>query len=153
MTKYQDLLPVAVEAIEHAHHLIRSHAPGILTVKGDRDLASEVDYLIEREVRSFLHERTPGIGFLSEEEGATGPGDLHWALDPVDGTVNYVHGIPLCAVSLGLVRKGRPVIGVIDLPFLGARYTAVEGAGAYVSGRQIKTSTTQNLNEAVVAIG
>lgn len=153
MTEYQDLLPVAVEAIEHAHHLIRSRAPGLLTVKGDRDLASEVDYLIEREVRSFLHARTPGIGFLGEEEGATGSGDLHWALDPVDGTVNYVHGIPLCAVSLGLVSKGRPVIGVIDLPFLAARYTAVEGAGAYAGGRRIRTSTTQSLREAVVAIG
>lgn len=76
-----------------------------------------------------------------------------WALDPVDGTVNFVHGSPLCAVSLGLLTGRRPVLGVIDLPFLGCRYSAAEGNGAHANGEPIHASTTTRISEAVVAMG
>jgi myo-inositol-1(or 4)-monophosphatase len=88
---------------------MRTLKPGVLTGKGDRDMASEVDFAIERKLRAFLAARTPEIGFLGEEEGTTGNGDeLTWSLDPVDGTVNFVHGSPLCAISLGLACSARP---------------------------------------------
>jgi hypothetical protein len=113
------LLPVAVDAVALASDLVRTRMPGLLTAKGDRDMSTEVDYAVERAVRDFLHDKTPDIAFLGEEEGATGaPGaELLWALDPIDGTANFVHGIPLCGISLGLVHRNRPVVGVIDLPF------------------------------------
>lgn len=154
------LLPVAQEATGLAAELIRTRFPGVLTAKGDRDMASEVDFAVERAVREFLRERTPQIGFLGEEEGASGSGggdgpggDLTWVLDPVDGTVNFVHGLPLCAVSLGLVQRHRPVLGVIETPFLGSRYHAAEGEGAYVDGEPIRASTVAALADAVVAVG
>jgi myo-inositol-1(or 4)-monophosphatase len=73
-------------------------------------------------VRAHLADATPGVGFVGKEEGrASADGSLWWTLDPVDGTVNFAHDVPLCGVSLALVDGDRPVLGVIDLPFLGNR--------------------------------
>jgi myo-inositol-1(or 4)-monophosphatase len=149
------LLPVALEAVTLAGDLIRARRPGTLTAKGDRDMASELDYAVERAVRAHLRERTPGVAILGEEEGITGEfdGELLWTLDPIDGTANLVHGMPLTGVSLGLMRRDRPVLGVIDLPFLDARYHAVEHTGAYVGSRRIDASRTTSLRDAIVAVG
>ncbi|MGW7483598.1 inositol monophosphatase family protein [Nonomuraea muscovyensis] len=148
------LLPIAERAATIAADIIRTKAPGIVTAKGDRDMATEVDYAVEQAVRDFLARETPEIAFLGEEDGLTGAGDgLMWVLDPVDGTANFLHGIPLCAVSLGLIDKNIPTLGVIDLPFLGARYTAAEGTGAQANGTEIQVSHTRDLNDAIVSIG
>ncbi|GAA4571409.1 inositol monophosphatase family protein [Planotetraspora kaengkrachanensis] len=118
-------------------------------------MATEVDYAVEDAVRDFLARETPEIGFLGEEEGVTGSGDqgLIWALDPVDGTANFTHGIPLCGISLGLVEHNRSVLGVIELPFLDSRYSAAEGAGATRNGEAIQASKTDTLEAAIVAVG
>ncbi|MEU8344709.1 inositol monophosphatase family protein [Spirillospora sp. NPDC048832] len=149
------LLPVALQAAQIASDLVRTRVPGLLTTKGDRDMASEVDYAVERAVRDYLKERTPDIAILGEEEGITGDttGELLWAIDPVDGTANFVRNIPLCGFSLGLIQRGRPVVGVIDLPFLGTRYHAAQHTGAYVGDRRIQASMTTDLKDAIVAIG
>jgi myo-inositol-1(or 4)-monophosphatase len=154
MTDYTDLLPIAHQAVDLAQGIMRTMQPGALTAKGDRDMASEVDYAIEERVRAFLADRSPEIGFLGEENGTSGAASgPMWALDPVDGTVNFVHGSPLCGISLGLITENRSVLGVIDLPFLGVRYHATEGAGAYANGKAIAVSTTAHVGEAVVALG
>lgn len=154
MTAYADLLPVAVEAADMARTLILGRAPGFLVSKGDRDMASQLDYTVEQAVRAFLNDTTPDVGIIGEEEGATGPdSDLRWVLDPIDGTANLVHGLPLFAVSLALVDSKRPVLGVIDLPLLGNRYTAVEGHGTHADGGPIRVSDTTNLIDAIVTIG
>ena len=116
-------------------------------------MVSEVDFRIERELREFFAKSTPDIGFLGEERGRSGDVDLYWALDPVDGTANFIRDIPLCAVSLSLVRVDRAVLGVIDLPFLGSRYTAERGGGAYRAGRRLRANGTETLHEAVVGVG
>lgn len=148
-------LPVAQRAVDIARDMLRDRVPGTVTAKGDRDMVSELDVTIERAVRAFLAEETPDIAFLGEEEGTTGPSspDMLWALDPIDGTANLVHGIPLCAVSLGLVHQNRSILGVIDLPFLGGRYHAAEGSGAFKGDQRLTTSTTANLRDAIVSIG
>ncbi|MBB5776778.1 inositol monophosphatase family protein [Nonomuraea jabiensis] len=148
------LLPIAERAVSIASEIIRTKAPGVVTAKGDRDMATEVDYAVEHAVREFLSRETPEIGFLGEEEGVSRTGDgLMWALDPVDGTANFLHGIPLCGVSLGLVDKDMPTLGVIDLPFLNLSYSAVEGAGAQANGSHIQVSDARDLETAIVAIG
>ncbi|MGV9385669.1 inositol monophosphatase family protein [Nonomuraea sp. NPDC003707] len=148
------LLPIAERAASIASEIIRTKAPGVVTSKGDRDMATEVDYAVEHAVREFLSRETPEIGFLGEEEGVSRTGDgLMWALDPVDGTANFLHGIPLCGVSLGLVDKDMPTLGVIDLPFLNLRYSAAEGAGAQANGSHIQVSDARDLETAIVAIG
>ncbi|GGO68412.1 inositol monophosphatase family protein [Nonomuraea cavernae] len=153
-TDARTLLPIAERAVSIASEIIRTKAPGVITAKGDRDMATEVDYAVEHAVREFLSRETPEIGFLGEEEGVSSMGDgLMWALDPVDGTANFLHGIPLCGVSLGLVDKNMPTLGVIDLPFLNLRYSAAEGAGAVANGSDIRISDARELQTAIVAIG
>jgi myo-inositol-1(or 4)-monophosphatase len=149
------LLPVAFAAAEIATGLMRTRRPASLTEKHDRDLVSDVDLAIERQVRAHLAEATPDIGFLGEEEGQSGgpAGGWLWTLDPIDGTSNFAHGIPLCATSLALLHDGRPVLGVIDAPFLGQHYHAIEGHGAYSGESRLSASSTAQLRDAVVAVG
>jgi myo-inositol-1(or 4)-monophosphatase len=149
------LLPVAFRAVTTASETIRTHPLSTLTEKSDRDLVSDVDLAVERAVRATLEGETPGIGFLGEEEGRTGtPGaEWTWTLDPIDGTSNFAHGIPLCAVSLALLHNGHPVLGVIEAPFLGERYHAIEGQGAYLGGKRLAASNVTELRDAIVAIG
>jgi myo-inositol-1(or 4)-monophosphatase len=153
VTTTQSLLSLAVEAVNRSAEIVRTSEPGTLTAKGDRDMASEVDLRIERETHEFLATSAPDIGFLGEENGHNGSRDRYWALDPVDGTANYVRDIPLCAVSLALVDHGHPVVGAIRLPFLGQLYTAEHGRGAYEDGRRLQVSATTALRDAIVAIG
>ena len=150
-----ELLPIAIEAVDRAARMIRERPAGYVTMKGDRDPATDVDYAVEREIRDLLASRAPEVGFLGEEDGQFGSSEsgLMWALDPVDGTVNFIHGIPLCGVSLGLVRDTQPVLGVIDLPFLTLRYSAMLGAGAFCGAERIHVSEVSRLDEAVIAIG
>ncbi len=155
MLTSSSLLPVALEAIGVANEIIRTNRPGTLTVKGERDIASEVDFAVERRLRAFCAQRTPSIGFLGEEEGPT-PGasrEMAWTLDPVDGTVNFVHGIPLCGVALALIDHDQPVLGVIDLPFFGARYWATQGQGAFLNDHRLQLAGAHQLCDAIVALG
>lgn len=147
------LMDTALGAIGRASEMVRTSPPGELTRKGARDVASEVDYAVEDIVRGILREATPDIGFLGEEGGSSGPEGLVWVLDPIDGTVNFTRGLPLCAISLALARGDQPVLGVIDLPFLGTRYTALEGRGTFRDGRRIAVSGTARMDEALVGFG
>jgi myo-inositol-1(or 4)-monophosphatase len=149
------LLAIATEAVELAREIVLSRRPGVLTAKGDRDMASEVDYAVEQALRRFLADRTPEIGFLGEEEGQTAgrSDELLWVLDPVDGTVNFVHGLPLSAISLGLVAGDASLLGVIDMPFLGLLYTGAMGFGARCNDQVIRGSECDRLGDALVAIG
>jgi myo-inositol-1(or 4)-monophosphatase len=146
-------LAIARRAVAEAAQLVRTHTPGKLTEKGDRDPASEVDLAVERFVRDFLHNKTPEIEFLGEEEGGHLAGHgLLWMLDPIDGTVNFLHGFPLCAVSLSLFDADTVVAAVIDLPFIGTQYTAIMGQGAYADDRRLRVSQTSTLANALISI-
>ena len=146
-------LAIARRAVAEAAELTRTHAPGRLTEKGDRDPASEVDLAVERFVRDFLHNKTPEIGFLGEEEGGNSTGyELLWMLDPIDGTVNFLHGFPLCAVSLSLCDADTVVAAVINLPFIGSQYTALMGQGAYANNKRLRVSQTSTLANALISI-
>lgn len=148
------LIPVAQEAVDVAARIVRTRGTGNATEKGDRDMVTDTDLAVERAVRAHLHQATPWIGFLGEEHGATGVrGDLTWVLDPVDGTANLVHDLPLYAVSLALVDERIPVLGVIHVPFTGARYSAVAGHGAFRDGRRISASRATELSQAIIALG
>ena len=146
-------LAIARRAVAEASEVVRTHTPGRLSEKGDRDPASEVDLAVERYVRDFLHNKTPEIGFLGEEEGGNSTGhELLWLLDPIDGTVNFLHGFPLCAVSLSLCEENTTVAAVIDLPFIGSQYTALLGKGAYADDERLHVSQTSVLADALISI-
>lgn len=148
-----DLDVIADEAVTLAAELFHSKPAGTLTPKGDRDYTSEVDYAIESEVAKFLADRTPSIGFFGEEGGLRRDGEQCWVLDPIDGTVNFSHSLPLCGISLALISDNKPHIGIVDLPFLGTRYRASRGEGSYCNGARISASTTDRPSAAVVSVG
>lgn len=155
MSASGELLPLAVQAADLAVELFDLQVAGELTAKGDRDYATGVDFLIEQRVGEFLAERSPpDIDFVGEEFGPnSSAAERWWVLDPIDGTVNYARGLPLCGVSLALIENDQPVLGVVTLPLLGARYTAVGGGGAFCNGESIRVSTRARLAEALVSIG
>lgn len=146
-------LAIAERAVALGSDLALRRGPGQTTAKRDRDMVTELDLAIEAEVREFLARETPEFGFLGEEGGAVGEHSVKWVLDPLDGTANLTHGLPLCAVSLALVEDDRTVVGAIALPFLGARYRAALGGGAFRDGERISCSTTDRLADAMVALG
>jgi len=151
----ESLLATALRAADTAAEMIRTRRPISVLEKHDRDLVSDVDIAIEREVRQQLATATPDIGFLGEEEGRTGNPATSWVwtLDPVDGTSNFAHGIPLCAVSLALLRGSRAVVGVVDAPILGQRFHAAKGRGAFKGDERLSVSTVSHLRDAIVALG
>lgn len=150
------LADIAETAVQLGRALLHSSRLTDIRHKSDRDTVTNVDLAIERDIRAYLAQATPNIGFYSEEHDATTPLNTTgpvWTLDPIDGTANYTHGLPLCAVSLALIHHGTPTVAVIDAPFLNLRYTATTGNGAYANNHPIHVSTTTNLANAIVAIG
>ena len=129
----------------------RAHVKALID-KGDYGFATVVDVEIERLVRAHLREETPGIPFLGEEEGGAGlMSEAVWLLDPIDGTANYADGSPLCSISLALVRRGRPVLGIVAAPLLAERFVAVEGGGAFRNGMPI-TVARREVGDPLVAL-
>lgn len=154
-TDPSSLLPVAMHAADIAREIIQARRPASVTEKSDRDLVSDIDLAVEHAIRAYLREATPEAGFLGEEEGRSGHAGTAWlwTLDPVDGTSNFTHGLPLCATSLALLHEGRPVLAVIDAPLLDQRYHAAEDHGAFSGTRRLNASTVSSLRDAIVAIG
>ena len=151
-----DLTRIAEQAVGLGYDIVRNTTPAEIRLKGDRDVVTDVDLTVENEVRDFLKRITPEIGFLGEEQtNATALDNDQdvWTLDPVDGTSNFTHGLPLCAVSLALVRNGEPVVAAIVAPFLDLRYVAARGRGAFGNGVQLKASRATSLSESIVSIG
>lgn len=95
----------------------------------------------------------PDHGFLAEENESipAGPLGLRWIVDPLDGTTNFVHGIPEYAVSIGLERNGELLVGVVYAPVYDQCYSAAAGEGAFLNGEPIRASETTQLSQAVVA--
>lgn len=147
------LLPVAFQAAATASEIIRISPPRAFAEKTGWDVG--VELAVEGAIRSRLAAETPAIGFLGEESERAGqPGaEWAWALGPIDFTSDFARSIPLSAVSLALLHHGHPVLGVIDAPFLGKRYHAVEGRGAYLGDRRLVIHSAADLRDAVVAIG
>ncbi|OEJ22141.1 hypothetical protein AR457_40395 [Streptomyces agglomeratus] len=147
------LLDLARSVTGRAEQQLRDLTPDLITAKGDRDMVTNVDLAIEREARKALLDGAPGIGFVGEEEGGDTAADTYWIIDPVDGTANFIRGLPLCGISLALVHHGVPVLGVIHLPLIGRRYWAAQHLGAYRDGHRISAASTSTLPEAMFAVG
>ena len=121
--------------------------------KQQLDFVSEVDKLAEAEIIKELHRAYPDHAILAEESGATGKGPLTWVIDPLDGTHNYLRGIPHFSVSIALLEKGVPIHAVVFDPLRDELYTASKGDGAYINDRRMRVSKRENLGGAMIATG
>ncbi len=123
--------------------------------KGPADYVSKADRRAEGILRAELRKARPGYGMLMEESGATAGSDIsnRWIVDPLDGTTNFLHGIPHFAISIALERDGDPFAGVIYSPVHDEMYVAEKGAGAYLNGRRLRVSARKSVEEALFATG
>ncbi len=123
--------------------------------KGPGDFVSAADHRVEAVLRTELKKARPDYGFLFEEAGAVEGADPHnvWIIDPLDGTTNFLHGIPHFAISIGLVRDGEPVAGVIFQPLSDEMFCAEKGGGTYVNERRLRVSARRKMDEAVITTG
>ncbi len=121
-------------------------------LKADRTPVTEMDRGAERAIRKAIASAFPDDDVLGEEDGRTGPGrsGRTWIVDPIDGTKNFVAGVPLWSTLIALNDQGRPVVGVVDVPPLARRYRAARGLGASMNGRPIAVSEVTTLGEALV---
>lgn len=126
-----------------------------VSVKGPSDFVSQADIKAEKIVREELMKARPTYGFLGEEsEEVKGTDGAHrWIVDPLDGTTNFLHGIPQFAVSIALERNGEIVAGVIFNPATDELYTAERGGGAFMNDRRIRVAARKVLSDCVVACG
>jgi myo-inositol-1(or 4)-monophosphatase len=149
-------LEVAVAAAETAGEVLRSGFGREQTVKykGKVDLVTEVDERAEAVIGEMLRGAFPGYGMLAEEGGRRlGEGDSRWIVDPLDGTTNYAHGLPIFAVSIALERAGEVVLGVVHDPMRGETYVAERGGGATLNGEPIRVSDIDEPIRALLVTG
>jgi len=121
--------------------------------KQQMDFVSEVDRLAEAEIIKELRRAYPDHAILGEESGSIGKGPLQWVIDPLDGTHNYLRGIPHFSVSIALLEKGVPMHGVVFDPLRDELYTASKGDGAFLNDRRMRVSKRENLGGAMIATG
>lgn len=121
--------------------------------KQQMDFVSEVDKLAEAEIVKELRRAYPDHAILAEESGATGKGPLTWVIDPLDGTHNYLRGIPHFSVSIALLEKGVPIHAVVFDPLRDELYTASKGDGSYLNDRRMRVGKRENLGGAMIATG
>jgi myo-inositol-1(or 4)-monophosphatase len=159
------LLAVAHEAADAAAAELRGrfghHVAGVHTKSSSTDLVSEADLAAESAIRAVLAERRPQDAILGEEGGATGPngaapgadGALRWIVDPLDGTINFLFGIPQFAVSVACEDSAGTVVGVVLDPVRDERFAATRSGEPTLNGQRIEGSERAELSTAMVATG
>ena len=123
--------------------------------KGRNDFVSDVDRKSEREIIYHLKKAYPDHKFIGEETGVSGPEDaeFEWIIDPLDGTTNFIHGIPHFAVSIACRRRGQIEHAVVYDPIKQDEFTASRGRGATLNGRRIRVSGRLGLDGALISTG
>lgn len=126
-----------------------------VSLKGPGNFVSAADKKAEKVIFEELNKARPGYGFLMEEGGIVeGTDKSHrWIIDPLDGTTNFLHGIPMFAISIGLERDGQIVAGIIYNPISDEMFIAEKGQGAFVNDRRIRVAARRDLSQCVVATG
>jgi myo-inositol-1(or 4)-monophosphatase len=156
-----ELLSIAVDAAHAAGALLcerfAAGATALRSKSTPTDLVSEADLAAERLIRDRLTAARPGDAILGEEGGDRGPAatrdGLRWIVDPLDGTVNFLFGIPQWSVSIACEQAGETLAAVVHDPPRGETFTAARGGEAAVNGRQIQGSRRDDLATAMIATG
>lgn len=122
--------------------------------KADNSEVTEIDRATERAIADILRTERPTHGIYGEEHGLTGDtnAEFQWVIDPIDGTTNFVRGVPVWGSLIALVHDDVPVLGMVSAPVLGFRWWAKIGSGAFCNGSQIHVSAVPSVREAHVSI-
>jgi histidinol-phosphatase len=127
-----------------------------IDVKPDRSPVTEADLAVERAIREIIANERPDDGILGEEYGVVGDARRQWIIDPIDGTANYLRGVPVWGTLIALAVDGEPVVGAVSSPALGKRWWAARDAGAWLSEnggepRRLRVSGVAELADASIS--
>jgi myo-inositol-1(or 4)-monophosphatase len=154
-----DLAPfkqVAIAAAYNAAEILRSRFGNISRIhkKDAVEIVTEADTESEKSIISAIQSRFPHHSILSEEAGLNdGPDEFRWIIDPLDGTVNFAHQVPIFCISIALAYQNEVLLGVVLNPVDGELYSALRGQGAYLNSRPIRISATAKVSESLLVTG
>jgi myo-inositol-1(or 4)-monophosphatase len=153
------LLNVMVQAVTKAGRTLSRDFGEVenlqVSIKGPGDFVSAADHKAEKTLIAELSRARPGFPFLTEETGVVAGSDKshRWIIDPLDGTTNFLHGIPIFAISVALERDGEIIAGVIFNPVSNELFVAERGQGAFFNDRRLRVAQRSELADAVIATG
>jgi myo-inositol-1(or 4)-monophosphatase len=150
------MLNFAIHLAQEAGRVLRDNFGRKIVVnhKGDIDLVTEIDVAAEKVIKDLISSYHPKHQILAEESGAhESSSEYRWVVDPLDGTTNYSHGLPIFCVSIALERAGEPIVGVIYDPMREELFAAERGNGATLNGRTIEVSSVSQLKKAMLVTG
>ena len=152
-----ELLTIALTAAKTSGDILLSgfgSAVSHESKEGRHNLVTEYDFRSEANIIDVLRSYTPDATIITEESGHhTGKNDLVWVVDPLDGTVNFAHGIPLFCVSIAAVVDGQIVCGVVHQPQLAETFSSQIGRGSFCNGRRMQVSATPRLEDSILVTG
>ncbi len=153
-----DLLEVAQDAALEAGKFLKESVGRVISVEtkmGEvRNLVSDADRGSEERIIRRIRQHYPGHAVLAEESGGSRQEEeFRWIIDPLDGTTNFLHGLPIFSVTIGVEHRGEVIAGVIYNPNLGELFVAEKGSGAYLNGTRISVSTSTELINSLVVTG
>lgn len=121
-----------------------------ISEKEHNDFVTDVDQRAEQEIIKIIHKAYPDHAFLGEESGASGDNDYVWIIDPLDGTTNFIHGLPHFSTSIAMQYRGKTKYGLIYDPLRQELFTASRGGGAYCNARRIRLSSQKTIDGALI---
>ena len=155
----QDYLKVAISAAKESGKIFVRYfgKPKDIQMKGGdpRNLVTEIDKKIETQIRKTILKYFPKHKFIGEEFGSQKivKNDFVWIIDPIDGTTNYIQGLPMCCISIGLWQNNQPLAGVVYNPVFGKLFTASKNGGAYLNGKRLSVSKKGDVSQAYGGFG
>jgi myo-inositol-1(or 4)-monophosphatase len=151
------MLNIAVKAARRAGNLIHRATDKVdlltITKKSHADFVSEVDNVAEQTIIQTLLEAYPDHSILAEESGTQGDSDYLWIIDPLDGTTNFLHGLPQFAVSIALQHKGIITQAVVYSPTSNELFTSTRGRGAFLNDKRLRVTRRVQLSDSLIGTG
>jgi len=151
---FEDILDTAIYASTKAGEALVTKAgpPQKIGEKSPRDVVTEADKICETIIIDNIQKTYPDHQIIAEEAGHTGSkkSKIQWYVDPLDGTLNYLHGIPFSAISIGVYEENIPLVGVVNDPWRKELFHSVRGAGAYLNQKSIKSSEKSEIKRTLI---
>jgi myo-inositol-1(or 4)-monophosphatase len=152
------MLEVAIAAAREAGQFLLENVGRVRRIESkkgeERNLVSEIDRGSEERIIRAIRARFPTHQILAEESGeSSSPAEYKWVIDPLDGTTNYLHGLPIFSVTIAIEKRGEIVGGVTYDPNLDELFTAEKGSGAFLNGRRLAVSSTSRLIDSLLVTG
>lgn len=151
--RLQFCINIAQQAGTLAKKMRSDAGDAFISEKGHQDFVTRADMAVERFIRQKIAESYPSDAILGEEEGFSGTSSTQWVIDPIDGTANYMRGLPEWAISIACVQDGVITHGVLDLPDLQQTASAQLGCGAFLNSKKMAVSTIKGASSGLILLG